>query len=284
MENFKARLRKRVSATPTGRALWLLLAKIKTLGRKEKPDFVGWGMITHTFTPWYDGGGDDVARGFLKANGELSDKVKRGDFNLTQFSEVKDKEKTLRELMWRHYIVFWSVCYASKATARSVKNLVECGVCDGMSAFFAISAARAEGTFKAFLYDAWAGMVSEDLLDSEKKYVGEYSYLDVANTRRNLIAFQNDTSFIKGRVPDSFKTSDSPTEIVWMHIDLNSSLATTGALQFYYDRIVPGGIVLLDDYAWHGYDTTKLVADEFFQRKNGILFPLPTGQAIFFKR
>jgi O-methyltransferase len=256
------------------------------LGRRQDPDFFGWGMITHTCTPWHNGGGDDMARAYLRASRELSDKVKQGDFKLTQFGAIgldQVLDDILHQLMWRHYIVFWSACYASRSTVCPRKNLVECGVCDGMTAFFAMRAARLTSQCKAFLYDAWTAMKTEDLLDSEKRNAGAYGYLDLENTKRNLIEFQHDTAFIKGRIPDSFKTSDNPTEVVWIHIDLNSSLPTAAALQFFFDRIVPGGVVLLDDYAGHGYEDTKLAVDQFFSGKNGVLFPLPTGQAIFFK-
>lgn len=277
-------MRRLIWTAPRGRILWELLAIL--LGRWQEPSFFGWGMMTHSSTPWHNGGGDDIAKAYLRANRELRDKVKHGDFKLTQLGAMTsdyELEDILSELMWRHYIVFWSAYYASKNTVCPCKNLVECGVCDGMTAFFAMRAATSTSQCKAFLYDAWAAMKAEDLVDSEKRNAGAYGYLDLENTKRNLIAFQHDTVFIKGRIPDSFKTSDNPTEIVWIHIDLNSSLPTTAALQFFFDRIVPGGVVLFDDYAGHGYDDTKLAVDQFFSGRNGVLFPLPTGQAIYFK-
>ena len=185
--------------------------------------------------------------------------------------------------MWRHYIVFWSARYAAKATNCSVKNLVECGVCDGLTVYFAMNALKGMYEFKSFLYDTWKGMKSEYLLESEKWHVGSYSYLTIENTRSNLAAFKGETVFIKGYIPESFEASDNPTEIAWLHIDLNSSLPTTDALQFFFEKMPPGGVILFDDYAWDGYYDTKLAVDEFFSGKPGALLPLPTGQAIYFK-
>lgn len=290
MKNIKLCLRKIICTVPGAYDCWIGLNKFmlnKFMGRgtikPDFPDFSGWGMTTHTFTPWHNGG-DELGRDFLRANQKIITKVMQGEFKLSQFNEVQDKKMLLDELMWRHYIVFWSVHYASKATNCLIKNLVECGVCDGMSAYFAMSALRGKmNEFKAFLYDAWEGMKSECLLQSEMGSVGSYNYLNIENTKHNLVEFQGDTTFIKGFIPESFKISDNPTELVWLHIDLNSSLPTTAALQFFFEKIPLGGVILFDDYAWHGYYDTKIAIDEYFSSKRGILLPLPTGQAIYFK-
>jgi len=278
MKNIKLYLRKKIYAVPGAQDCWLGLNKF--MGRVTEPDFSGWGMTTHTFTPWHNGG-DELSRDFLKVNQKLVAKVMQGEFKLSQFNEEPDKEMLLSGLMWRHYIVFWSVHFASKATNCVIKNLVECGVCDGLTAYFAMSALR--GEFKAFLYDAWEGMKSEYLLESEMGSVGDYHYLNVENTKHNLAEFHGGVTFIKGFIPESFKISDNPTELVWLHIDLNSSFPTIAALQFFFEKIPPGGIILFDDYAWHGYYDTKLSIDKYFSSKRGVLLPLPTGQAIYFK-
>lgn len=265
-----------ISIIPGVRHCWFGLQKFMGV------TFSGWGMTTKTFTPWHSGG-DELAGDFLRANQKIITKVMQGEFELSQFNKVKDKKLLLNELMWRHYIVFWSARYASKATKCSVKNLVECGVCDGLTVYFAMSALTGRNEFKTFLYDAWEGMKKEYLLESEMGQVGGYDYLNIDNTKHNLAEFQGDATFIKGFIPESFKISDNPTELVWLHIDLNSSLPTTAALQFFFEKISPGGVILFDDYAGPGYYDTKLAVDEYFSSKRGVLLPLPTGQALYFK-
>ena len=87
--------------------------------------------------------------------------------------------------------------------------------------------------------------------------------------------------FNEGFIPGSFATATNPEKIMWLHIDLNSSQPTLAALEFFFDRLQKGGVVLFDDYA--GYPDTKRITDTFFKDKPGILLPLPTGQAVFFK-
>ena len=61
-------------------------------------------------------------------------------------------------------------------------------------------------------------------------------------------------------------------------------MPTRKTLEECVPKLLSGGVVVFDDYGWRGFDETKKVADEFFSKKDGILMPLPTGQAIFFKR
>jgi O-methyltransferase len=277
----KTALRRIIYTVPGTQALWVGLNK--ALGREGRPEFSGWGMITESLPPWHNGGGDDLARAFAAVNADVIARVGAGTLKLSQFNDVQDKTRRLRELMWRHYIVFWSARYAAKTTASPIKNLVECGVCDGLTAYFAMSGVKGHEPFKAFLYDAWEGMKAEYLLDSERGAVGSYSYLSLENTKQNLAAFEREAVFVKGFIPQSFEIAPIPPDIAWLHVDLNASLPTTAALETLFDKLLPGGVVLFDDYGWGGYQETKAAIDVFFAGERGVLLPMPTGQAIFFR-
>lgn len=255
---------------PGARAVWTRWIT----GKKSIHEFIGWGMTTNTFPPWNDPA-NDLARDFLEAHNALVKAVTEGRFTLAQWKAVKDKEELLRGLMWRHYIVFWSARYAQQTGGA---NIAECGVCDGLTVYFAMSAFKKN--CKAFLYDSWEGMTGKYLLESEKDHLGDYGYLDIQDTKRNLAGF--DTVFIKGFIPESFGSQD-PDSIVWLHVDLNASLPTTESLKHFFDRVSPGGVILFDDYAGRGFTDTKVAIDTFFSDKKGILLHLPTGQAMFFK-
>jgi hypothetical protein len=69
-----------------------------------------------------------------------------------------------------------------------------------------------------------------------------------------------------------------------MHIDLNSADAEIGVLEVLFDRVSPGGIIVLDDYGWLAYEKQKIVEDEFFGRRNHSVLELPTGQGLVIKR
>jgi hypothetical protein len=274
-------LRDTAYLVPGTQALWVRVNK--AFGNGPRPAFSGWGMETDAYTPWHAGGGDDVARAFMRANAEVLDGVASGRLVLSQFKEVQDIAAKLRELMWRHYLVVWSARYAASATECHTKNLAECGVCDGLSSYFAMSALKGAHPFQSFLYDAWTGMDAGYLLETERASAGAYAYLSLENTKRNLAPFESHTTFVEGFIPDTFERFATPAEVVWLHIDLNSSVPTTAALHEFFDRMPAGGVILLDDYAWQGFYDTKVAADRFFAGRRGHLLPLPTGQAMFFK-
>lgn len=251
--------------------------------------FSGWGMYTDSFTtpPWaslIEGVEVDSAIGFKQTNDILKSLLDEGKFVLSQFSHLPLQSSALEVLAWRHYIVYWSALSAAKATRSGTKNLVEAGTCDGLTAYFAMTALRNLGQeFKCYMYDAWEAMKADDLLENEKSKSGMYDYLDLSATIQNLQDFSSSTVFNKGYIPDSFSLSDSPDVIIWLHVDLNAAAPTRDSLAYFYDKMLPGGIFLFDDYGSHDHYETKRVVDTFFQLKKVSLLQLPTGQALVSK-
>jgi len=89
---------------------------------------------------------------------------------------------------------------------------------------------------------------------------------------------------VKGMIPDAF-VDNSPRKIAYLHIDLNEAPAEIAALDHLFDRVVPGGMIILDDYEWAGvYRPQKLSEDPWFDARGYRVMPLPTGQGLVFKR
>jgi O-methyltransferase len=266
----KRAFHKALYAIPGAEGAWIGLNR---LAGRWRPNFSGWGMTTDAMPPWLGGGTDRLTDEFLAVHSELTDRVRRGQFDLTQFHDAPDQARVLRELMWRHYLVFWSARCAARTTATPIKTLVECGVCDGLTAFFAMRAMN--GTpFCAVLYDAWQRMSTPS---------GTYQDIALETTQNNLRDFAREATYVKGFLPQSFDDAPLPSGIVWLHIDLNAATPTAAALETLYDRMPPGAVILFDDYGWHAYRDTKRAIDVFAEGKRGLLLPVPTGQAMFFK-
>ena len=191
-------------------------------------------------------------------------------------------------MSWRHFIVYWSAKFAANSTNQSSFNFVEAGVCDGISINFAISALENVTGLgendKIYLYDTWGPMKPEYLTPKESIKSGAYADLSIDQTRLNLTRFENNCIFVKGYIPEIFTEEPGPSKLSWLHIDLNSSMPTQKTLEQFAPKILSGGVILFDDYGWKFYRDTKRVADAFLSNLDGSLLPLPTGQAIFFKR
>lgn len=261
---------------------WKISSLKRLFGLSIPPAFFGWGMTTQSTPPWVREK-NYLDKEFSKAHKELIKKVRLKSIVLSQFEKKNDVTTYLHQLLWRHYIVFWSSFYAAKTSILKKPILVECGVCDGLTAFFASKAQGNNKNWKFYLYDAWQGMKSKPLLKAEKKMAGDYNYLSFENTKINLIQFKKHLIFRRGFIPQSFAKINDPEKLSWLHIDLNSAKTTQDALKYFFPKIARGGLILFDDYAFYGYTNTRTSVDKFFQNKKGLLLPLPTGQAIFFK-
>jgi O-methyltransferase len=86
----------------------------------------------------------------------------------------------------------------------------------------------------------------------------------------------------QGRVPDVLAVA-APDKIAFMHLDLNNAEAEIGALEVLFDRMVPGAILVLDDYGWLGYRKQKLAEDPWLLARGYKVMELPTGQGLLVK-
>ena len=86
----------------------------------------------------------------------------------------------------------------------------------------------------------------------------------------------------QGKVPEVLAIA-SPEEIAFMHIDLNNAEAEVGALEVLFDRMLPGAVLILDDYGWRGYREQKLAEDPWLAARGYKVLELPTGQGFVIK-
>lgn len=245
--------------------------------------FEGWGMLSINMPPWKNS--DNINFGkFNKANSKLLKLVSENKFNLSQFNRDAVLVE-LDQLQWRHYIVYSSILLARRSGRDTSFSAVEIGVCDGLTAAYAIDAIK-EGIGcdgRIYLIDAWQAMRDIDLLEAEKGAVGAYGYLSLQNTIENLQNFPFDIIYIKGYVPEILNGNEVPEVLDWLHIDLNASQPTVASLDFFWDRLRSGGVVLLDDYGFVGYEDTRNAVDQWVNKRDAFLMAIPTGQAIIFK-
>jgi hypothetical protein len=270
------------------------ILNLRVMQKPSVPKFAGWGMETHHALPWETiNSSDSVGFDFYQADLKLAKLIHTGNFVLSQFNNFgkippQDYcDRHLSRLRFRHFVVFWSAKFAARSKTSSRLTFVEAGTCDGLTVYFADAALRSESIpvedTEIYLYDSWGPMKSEYLKDSESHKAGSYSYLSLDQTKQNLAACDNSFQFMKGYIPEVFNNSDRPDVIDWLHIDLNSAIPTQDTLDFFMPKLRSGGLVLFDDYGHDGYGETKKIVDQYFRANQGILFPMPTGQAMFFK-
>ena len=230
--------------------------------------FEGWGMTTEHQVPWIN----DFE--FQKTNKTIKHTfIHDGVVNMTDINTDL--------LLWRHWNVVFCIRYVMKFSKPNNFNFVECGVASGMSSYFALSELN-NVSYTFHLYDSWGIMKSEYLYDTEKEHIGKYENQNIQNTKKNLERYSDNIKYHVGYIPETLDDS-APNEIIYLHIDVNSAKTTNEILEFFYPRLISGGIILFDDYGWTSYSETRKIVDKFLNVNDGILFISPTGQAIFYK-
>ena len=84
---------------------------------------------------------------------------------------------------------------------------------------------------------------------------------------------------IKGYVPQTF-AEGLPDRIALAHIDLNQVPAEIAAPRIILPGIVPGGLLILDDFGWWGYRAQKVAEGPLRAEYRLQVLELPTSQRL----
>lgn len=176
-------------------------------------------------------------------------------------------------IIWRRAVLYWAARHCSYLAG----DFVECGVLHGAGAHIIIDALGFAKLDKQYwLYDPFDFKEG----DAHEPIEGLDSML--YDKVKQRFSFAQNVRLVRGYIPDSFVLG-CPDEIAFMHIDMNNAEAEKAALEHLWNRVVPGGIVILDDYGWVFYSKQKEAADTFFKKNDHLVLELPTGQGLVIK-
>jgi hypothetical protein len=71
--------------------------------------------------------------------------------------------------------------------------------------------------------------------------------------------------------------------VSYLHLDMNCAPPEVAAFEYFWEKLVPGAIVLLDDYAYLGYESEKEAMDVLAEERKLRILSLPTGQGLLIK-
>ena len=118
------------------------------------------------------------------------------------------------------------------------------------------------------LCDSFSGMppvASEDNFHQE----GDFSDTAVENVTAGIGKLGQNFEIHAGFFCDTIPVMErnGPNRIAFAHIDADLYESVLEALEFCYPRMVPGGVMILDDYGSPSCLGAKQAADEFFEHK-----------------
>jgi hypothetical protein len=189
---------------------------------------------------------------------------------------------------WRVHVALWAAASALHVPG----SFVECGVNAGFISSAIMQRLEWNTLNRRFyLIDTFDGPVLEQFSQEEvekgrltvaERALAAGAYVtDMERVRANYSEWQN-VSIVKGAVPDVLFTQDIGA-VAFLHIDMNCAYPERAALAFFWDRLSPGGIVLLDDYAYSGHERQAEAIDGAARALGGNVLSLPTGQGLIIR-
>jgi O-methyltransferase len=160
-------------------------------------------------------------------------------------------------------------------------DVIECGVFRGGTALLEAQTIAAQGGDRSLhLFDSFQGM-PQTTAGVDRIQEGDFSTTSVEDVARLF----EDYPFVKihqGFIPQTFEglTIDS---IAWAHIDVDIYQSVLDCINYTYPRLVPGGVMIFDDYGFPCCAGARRAVDEAFSGLPEVPLCLPTGQCLVTK-
>lgn len=186
---------------------------------------------------------------------------------------------------FRAYVACWAAKYASALDG----DFVECGVGKGLLSRTIAHYLDFEcSPKKLYLFDTFEGIPVDDAKDGQERqnmlFLNRTHFdNDYYETVKNTFNKYPNIILVKGRVPESFDNIRLD-RVSYISIDMNNATAEIAAIEYLWDRLVFGGVVVLDDYAYGPeFMNQKHAWDVFAATRNIEILTLPTGQGLILK-
>lgn len=186
-----------------------------------------------------------------------------------------------RHIHWRLHVALW---VAQQAIQRP-GAFVECGVSHG----FLSSAIMTKLDWNArerdyFLFDTFEGLdpayvsAAEAAKDERLSF---YKDVRLETVEENFAEWQR-VHFVKGSIPETL-SEVTIESVAYLSLDMNCTLPELEALKYFWPKLSPGGFVLMDDYAYYGYEEQHAAYNDFSAEQGVPILTLPTGQGMMMK-
>jgi O-methyltransferase len=177
----------------------------------------------------------------------------------------------------------WNVmvaCWAASQASRLDGDFIECGTDRGSTAAAVLQYLSWKDNSRRFwLFDTFQGMVESQISKTDFGAHNRF-YEDTFHAVQKYFGQWSNVRPVQGVVPDSLKILPDQIKVAFLHIDMNCAEPESAALEFFRDKLVPGALILLDDYGWIAYRNQKTVHDTFAESIGRKVLPLPTGQGL----
>jgi O-methyltransferase len=157
----------------------------------------------------------------------------------------------------------------------------EFGVFRGGTALLAAQVLRDTADDRALhLFDSFSGM--PETSKGEAFDAGDFSQTSETRVRALIEPMRPNTIIHAGYMPQTF-TGLETERFAFAHVDVDLYQSVLDCVEFVYPRLVPGGIIVFDDYGFPSCTRAREATDEAFAKLPEQPIYLPTGQAVVIK-
>jgi hypothetical protein len=165
--------------------------------------------------------------------------------------------------------------------------VAECGCASGLSSFLLCS--RLKQHDRSFdgtgyeVYDSFQGLSEPqpkdalepgaDELVAQSLVAGKFAF-SIERVQQSLSGFPKVT-YGPGWIPQAFPKDERQYRFV--HVDVDLYQPTRDSLEYFWPRLVPGGVLVCDDYNWSG---AKRAVEEFAAESRAKFSVTPHTQAV----
>jgi len=200
------------------------------------------------------------------------------------FAEARNKEGwkgNVPDIRWRAH----TCCFAASHGLNLTGDFVECGVHTGiLSATICAYLDFVRVPKKFFLFDTYCGIPAPD--DAQEKEKAEARnkaiYFDCYDIVRETFKPFPNVEIIKGMLPGTLKDVKLD-KIAYLSIDLNNATYERQVIEELWDRLSPSAMVVIDDYAFAGFEDQYEMWNGFAAAQHRRILTLPTGQGLLVK-
>lgn len=165
-----------------------------------------------------------------------------------------------------------------KLADRLPGDTAECGVYEGASSWFICDHFRNSGKVH-HAFDSFEGLSKPAVADGRYWRAGN---LNTSEERARATLADFDVRYYKGWIPERFSEVKT-REFSFVHIDVDLYEPTKSSLEFFYPRMVQGGIIVCDDYGFITCPGALRAMQDFMTDRPEPIVACPTGQAFVIK-
>lgn len=188
-----------------------------------------------------------------------------------------------QSLAWRVHTLVW----AAQQALHHEGDFVECGVWKGFCFGVVTHYLNWQSVpKKLYLYDTFEGIPDQYNSENRSNAVYQQQNADdpdaIFKAAQSRFAHMKNVHLVRGTVPETFAQA-CPEKIALLHLDMNSAASEIASLEVLWERVVPGGMIVFDDYGWSAYGAQKRAEDAFMAERGHTILELSTGQGLLIK-